>query len=50
MAHEESVFQQVRDHLPSQGVLRPPAGRVYERFPESVEEEDSDSSSDWDDD
>ena len=35
MAHEESVFQQVRDHLPSQGVLRPPAGRFYERFPVS---------------
>ena len=32
-AHEEAVFQQVRQLLPSEGVLRPPAGRVYERFP-----------------
>ena len=32
-AREEAVFQQVRQLLPSEGVLRPPAGRVYERFP-----------------
>ena len=46
------MFQQVRHMLPSEGegVLRPPAGRVYERFPERAREEedsDSDSDSDW---
>ena len=49
-AREEAVFQQVRHLLPSEGVLRPPAGRVYERFPERAREEedsDSDSDSDW---
>ncbi len=54
-AHEEAVFQQVRHMLPSEGEgsLRPPAGRVYERFPEDHGEKafsDSDSDSDWDDD
>ena len=49
------MFQQVRHMLPSEGegVLRPPAGRVYERFPERhareafSDDDDDDDDDDW---